>query len=278
MNLKSFIQVYEQSNLSNRYFIMKNTALITGASSGIGKELARIHAAKGGDLILVARRVELLNSLKEELVQKYKVTVQVIQKDLCVLGSSQAVYDEVTQNGWQVDYLFNNAGFGGKGAFLDRDLEADVEMVRLNVMALLKLTHLFGKDMKARAKGKILQTASTAGFLPGPYQNTYFATKAFVVSHTQGLAHELKGSGVTVTALCPGPVETEFAQVAGFGGSQMFDGAASAYKTALKGYNAMEKGKVICISDFKFTFLIKGLLPFMPSSITAAIIAKMQQS
>jgi short-subunit dehydrogenase len=278
MNLKSFIQVYEQSNLSNRYHIMKNTALITGASSGIGKELARIHAAKGGDLILVARRSELLNSLKEELVQKYKVTVQVIQKDLSVLGSSQAVYDEVTQNGWQVDYLFNNAGFGGKGAFLDRDLEADVEMVRLNVMALLKLTHLFGKDMKARGKGKILQTASTAGFLPGPYQNTYFATKAFVVSHTQGLAHELKGSGVTVTALCPGPVDTEFAQVAGFGGSQMFDGAASAYKTALKGYNAMEKGKVICISDFKFTFLIKGLLPFMPSSITAAIIAKMQQS
>jgi short-subunit dehydrogenase len=257
---------------------MKNTALITGASSGIGKELARIHAAKGGDLILVARRIELLNSLKEEVVQKYKVTVQVIQKDLSVLGSSQAVYDEVTQNGWQVDYLFNNAGFGGKGAFLDRDLEADVEMVRLNVMALLKLTHLFGKDMKARGKGKILQTASTAGFLPGPYQNTYFATKAFVVSHTQGLAHELKGSGVTVTALCPGPVETEFAQVAGFGGSQMFDGAASAYKTALKGYSAMEKGKVICISDFKFTFLIKGLLPFMPSSITAAIIAKMQQS
>lgn len=278
MNLKSFIQVYEQSNRSNRYLIMKNTALITGASSGIGKELARIHAAKGGDLILVARRIELLNSLKEELVEKYKVTVQVIQKDLSVLGSSQAVYDEVTQNGWQVDYLFNNAGFGGKGAFLDRDLEADVEMVRLNVMALLKLTHLFGKDMKARGKGKILQTASTAGFLPGPYQNTYFATKAFVVSHTQGLAHELKGTGVTVTALCPGPVDTEFAQVAGFGGSQMFDGAASAYKTALKGYNSMEKGKVICISDFKFTFLIKGLLPFMPSSITAAIIAKMQQS
>ncbi|MEY4486589.1 MAG: hypothetical protein RL440_1122 [Bacteroidota bacterium] len=257
---------------------MKNTALITGASSGIGKELARIHASKGGDLILVARRIELLNELKEELVQKYKVTVQVIQKDLSVLGSSQAVYDEVTQNGWDVDYLFNNAGFGGKGAFLDRDLEADVEMVRLNVMALLKLTHLFGKDMKARGRGKILQTASTAGFLPGPYQNTYFATKAFVVSHTQGLAHELKGTGVTVTALCPGPVETEFAQVAGFGGSQMFDGAASAYKTALKGYNAMEKGKVICISDFKFTFLIKGLLPFMPSAITAAIIAKMQQS
>jgi len=257
---------------------MKNTALITGASSGIGKELARIHASKGGDLILVARRIELLNDLKEELVQKYKVTVQVIQKDLSVLGSSQAVYDEVSQNGWQVDYLFNNAGFGGKGAFLDRDLETDVEMVRLNVMALLKLTHLFGKDMKARGKGKILQTASTAGFLPGPYQNTYFATKAFVVSHTQGLAHELKGTGVTVTALCPGPVETEFAQVAGFGGSQMFDGAASAYQTALKGYKAMEKGKVICITAFKFTFLIKGLLPFMPAKITAAIIAKMQQS
>ena len=257
---------------------MKNTALITGASSGIGKEFARIHASKGGDLILVARRKELLDSLKEELVQKYNVAVQVIQKDLSVVGSSQELYDTVTQNGWQVDYLFNNAGFGGKGAFLDRDLEADVEMVRLNVMALLKLTHLFGKDMKARGKGKILQTASTAGFLPGPYQNTYFATKAFVVSHTQGLAHELKGSGVTVTALCPGPVATEFAKVAGFGGSKMFDGAASAAKTAQKGYRAMEQGKVICISEFQFTFLIKVLMPFIPQSMTAAIIAKMQQS
>jgi len=151
-------------------------------------------------------------------------------------------------------------------------------MVRLNVMALLKLTHLFGKDMKARGKGKILQTASTAGFLPGPYQNTYFATKAFVVSHTKGLAHELKGSGVSVTALCPGPVATEFAQVAGFGGSKMFDGAASAFKTAQKAYNAMEKGKVICISELQFAFLIKVLLPFLPQSMTAAIIAKMQQS
>jgi short-subunit dehydrogenase len=257
---------------------MNNTALITGASSGIGKELARIHASKGHDLILVARRIDLLKQLQQELTKQYGVTIEVIEKDLSIVGSSQQLYDEVKRNGWQVDYLFNNAGFGGKGTFFDRDLDKDIEMVRLNVMALLKLTYLFGKDMKARGKGKILQTASTAGFLPGPYQNTYFATKAFVVSHTQGLAHELKGTGVTVTALCPGPVATEFAQVAGFGGSQMFDGAASAYKTALKGYNAMEKGKVICISDFKFTFLIKGILPFMPSSITAAIIAKMQQS
>lgn len=257
---------------------MKNTALITGASSGIGKELARIHASKGRDLILVARRIDRLQQLQKELTDKFQVSVEVIQKDLSIVGSSQELYDEVTQKGWQVDYLFNNAGFGGKGAFLDRDLDSDVEMVRLNVMALLKLTHLFGKEMKARGKGKILQTASTAGFLPGPYQNTYFATKAFVVSHTQGLAHELKGTGVTVTALCPGPVATEFAQVAGFGGSKMFDGAASAQQTALKAYHAMEKGKVICISAFQFSFLIRVILPFMPSRFTAAIIAKMQQS
>ncbi len=257
---------------------MKNTALITGASSGIGKELAKIHAAKGRDLILVARRLDLLKALQQELIQKYKVEVQVIQKDLSMVGSSQELYDEVVKNGWQVDYLFNNAGFGGKGAFLDRELEDDVVMVRLNVMTLLKLTHLFGRDMKARGKGKILQTASTAGFLPGPYQNTYFATKAFVVSHTKGLAHELKGTGVTVTALCPGPVATEFAQVAGFGGSQMFDGAASAQKTAQKAYQAMEKGKTIFISELKFSFLIKVLMPVLPLSITSSIIAKMQQS
>ena len=103
---------------------MKNTALITGASSGIGKEFARIHASKGGDLILVARRIELLNLLKDELIEKYKVAVQVIQKDLSVVGSSQELYDEVTQHGWQVDYLFNNAGFGGKGTFLERNLES----------------------------------------------------------------------------------------------------------------------------------------------------------
>jgi short-subunit dehydrogenase len=131
---------------------MKNTALITGASSGIGKELAKIHAAKGHDLILVARRLDLLKALQQELIQKYKVEVQVIQKDLSVVGSSQELYDEVVQNGWEVEYLFNNAGFGGKGAFLDRELEADVVMVRLNVMTLLKLTHLFGKDMRARGK------------------------------------------------------------------------------------------------------------------------------
>ena len=268
----------KQSKPSNRLTSMKNTALITGASSGIGKELARIHAAKGRDLILVARRKDLLEELKQELLDKYKVSVHLIQKDLSVVGSAQEVYDEVKQNGWQVDYLFNNAGFGGKGAFLDRELEKDVQMVRLNVMALLKLTHLFGQDMKARGRGKILQTASTAGFLPGPYQNTYFATKAFVVSHTQGLAHELKGSGVSVTALCPGPVATEFAQVAGFSGSKMFDGAASAHKTAQKAYAAMEKGKVICISELQFALLIKVLMPFLPTSWTAAIIAKMQQS
>ena len=133
---------------------MKNTALITGASSGIGKELAKIHASKGRDLILVARRKELLQALKEELVKKYNVEVQVIQKDLSVVGSSQELYDEVVQNGWEVEYLFNNAGFGGKGAFLDRELEADVVMVRLNVMALLKLTHLFGRDMKASEIGE----------------------------------------------------------------------------------------------------------------------------
>lgn len=257
---------------------MKNTALITGASSGIGKELARIHASKGRDLILVARRLDLLKLLQRELIEQFDVKVEVIEKDLSVVGSSQELYDQIKQNGWQVDYLFNNAGFGGKGTFLDRGLDRDVEMVRLNVMALLKLTHLFGNDMKARGHGKILQTASTAGFLPGPYQNTYFATKAFVVAHTQGLAHELKGTGLTITALCPGPVATEFAQVAGFGQSKMFDGAKSAFQTAKKGYRAMERGKVICITEFQFSFLIKVLMPFIPTRMTSAIIAKMQQS
>ncbi len=255
---------------------MIKTALITGASSGIGKELARIHAAKGGDLILVARRTEALEALKTELESTYGVQVNTFTQDLSQIHAAKKVYDFVNHSGLEVDYLMNNAGFGGHGEFIDRPLDKDLEMIQLNVSALVELTHFFLQDMKERGHGKILNTASTAGFLPGPLQATYFATKAFVISFTEGLSYELRNSGITVTALCPGPVKTEFEHVAGLEGGTMFDKGASAYKTAKSGYDAMMKGKVIQISEFSLSILIRIFLPIIPLKWLSAVVEKMQ--
>jgi short-subunit dehydrogenase len=252
------------------------TALITGASSGIGKELARIHASKGGNVVLVARRVAELETLRSELEDKYNINVSIFQQDLSQEGAAINVYDFCKDNNIEIEYLMNNAGFGGHGNFVDRPLEKDVEMIRLNIQSLVELSHLFLQDMKKRQSGKILNTASTAGYLPGPLQATYFATKAFVVSFSKGISHELKPHGISVTALCPGPVKTEFEFVAGMGNGNMFKNGASAYSTALKGYNAMMKGKRICISDVGLNFLIKFLLPIIPDSILLRMIQKMQ--
>ena len=255
---------------------MKKLALITGASSGIGKELARIHASKNGDLILVARRIEELKKLKLELEEQFKIKVWVIEQDLTATNAAKEVYEFTKSNQLEVDYLFNNAGFGGHGFFVDRPIAKDLEMIDLNVSALVELSHLFLQDMKIRKAGKILNTASTAGFLPGPLQATYFATKAFVVSFSEALAHELKPHNISVTALCPGPVKTEFEKTAGMTGGNLFEKAASAKSTAEKGYRAMEKGKVICISDPVLNILIQYIMPFIPKVIIPGMVQKMQ--
>jgi short-subunit dehydrogenase len=255
---------------------MKKIALITGASSGIGKELARIHASKNGDLILVARRSEELELLKKELEEKHAIKVWIFVQDLTIKGAVNAVYQFTKSNQLEVDYLFNNAGFGGHGFFVDRPIAKDLEMIDLNVSALVELSHLFLQEMKKRKAGKILNTASTAGFLPGPLQATYFATKAFVVSFSEALAHELKPHNISVTALCPGPVKTEFEKTAGMTGGNLFEKAASAKSTAEKGYRAMEKGKVICISDPVLNVLLRYILPFFPKFIIPGMVQKMQ--
>jgi short-subunit dehydrogenase len=255
---------------------MKKLALITGASSGIGKELARIHASKNGDLILVARRSDELETLKKELEEKHAIKVWIFVKDLTSKNAAKEVYEFTKSNQLEVDYLFNNAGFGGHGFFVDRPIDKDLEMIDLNVSSLVELSHLFLQDMKKRKSGKILNTASTAGFLPGPLQATYFATKAFVVSFSEALAHELKPHNISVTALCPGPVKTEFEKTAGMTGGNLFEKAASAKSTAEKGYRAMEKGKVICISDPVLNVLLRFILPFFPKFIIPGMVQKMQ--
>lgn len=255
---------------------MKKIALITGASSGIGKELARIHASKNGDLILVARRSEELELLKKELEEKHAIKVWIFVKDLTSKDAAKEVYEFTKSNQLEVDYLFNNAGFGGHGFFVDRPIAKDLEMIDLNISSLVELSHLFLQDMKRRKAGKILNTASTAGFLPGPLQATYFATKAFVVSFSEALAHELKPHSISVTALCPGPVKTEFEKTAGMTGGNLFEKAASAKSTAEKGYRAMENGKVICISDPVLNVLLRYILPFFPKFLIPGMVQKMQ--
>lgn len=242
---------------------MKNVALITGASSGIGLELARIHASKG-DLVLVARTEKDLIKLKEELEASHTCKVLIICKDLTVANAPKEVFDELQSAGIEISVLMNNAGLGGYGYFHERSLKDESFMIRLNVSVLVELTHLFLPGMIERKSGKILNTASTAGFMPGPLQTIYFSTKAFVVSFSEALAYELKNSGVTVTALCPGPVKTGFAKAANMDGNPLFKNAVAPSVTARKGYKAMEKGKLKIITDWKLSFAIFVVMPFLP--------------
>jgi short-subunit dehydrogenase len=256
---------------------MKNVALITGASSGIGRELAEIHAKNQGDLILVARRKNLLESLATELRQKYNVNVLVIEKDLTKTGAVNELADQLVNDKVRIQYLFNNAGFGGYGEFVDRNISEDLNMIQLNVSSLVELSHAISKHMIQHGGGMILNTASTAGFIPGPLQATYFATKAFVVSFSQALDQEMRKKGVTITALCPGPVKTEFIDVAGMSKSKMFDGAKSAYYTANKGYNAMLKKQLICISEPSLNILLNYFLWMVPRRMVLKMVENLQR-
>ena len=256
---------------------MKNVALITGASSGIGRELARIHAQSGGDLVIVARRIELLNVLKLELTKEFGIEIEVLQQDLTQKNAAQTIFKFTQEKNIKIAYLINNAGFGGYGLFIDRSIEKDIEMIQLNVLALVEITHLYLQEMRKNNFGKILNLASTAGFFPGPLQATYFATKAFIISFTRGLAQELKSTNITITALCPGPVKTEFSQVAGMENTKLFEYGVTAYQTAKKGYQAMMKGKIICIPQASLNFCIRFIVPFLPNSILAKIIEKVQK-
>lgn len=255
---------------------MKNVALITGASSGIGKEFAEIHASKGGDCILVARNQEALEKLQQELKATYETEVLIFPVDLTSPKAIETLTTFLSDENIQVDVLINNAGFGGHGRFHERQWHQDEKMIQLNVMALTALTHAILQQMIPRNKGNILNVASVAGFLPGPLQTTYFATKAFVVSFSRGLARELKHTGISVTTLCPGPVHTGFEKAAGLDGGNLFKQATDAQSTARKGYHAMTSGKVLVFNQKRYHFLNKLLLPFIPSSLKAAMVEKMQ--
>lgn len=255
---------------------MSNTALITGASGGIGAEFARYHATKKGDLILVARREEALNDLKAELEGAHGVTVHVVAQDLGTVDGADQLVQAVGALGVPVDILINNAGFGGHGIHTDRDLADEQGMIDLNVKSLVTLTHAFGGQMAARGAGRILQVASTAGMMPGPLQAVYFATKAFVLSYSQAIDHELRDKGVTCTALCPGYVETEFADRADLGGTDLVKSGQSAESVAKHGYDAMLAGKLVTVNEVQLGFLVNWVIPLLPRRMAMNMIEKMQ--
>ena len=257
---------------------MNKTALITGASSGIGRDIAHVHAEKGGDLIVVARRKEKLQELKNELESKYGINATVIAKDLIEPGACEDIFNEVSQMDIEVQYLINNAGFGGHGKFHQQDVERQQRMIELNIKALTKLTRLFLPGMVQRDRGRILQVASTAGLIPGPLQAVYFATKSYVLSLSQAIAEEVSDSNVTCTALCPGATETEFVKQANLEGTELIEsGMETSRSVAEKGYKAMMKGKLIEITDFKLQLTLDWFVPLMPRKMVLKTARKMQE-
>ena len=255
---------------------MQQTGLITGASSGIGRALAHEHASRKRDVIVVARRENELRELATELRNQYGIEVLVKAGDLTEEGFIEQLYEELKAAGVTVDYLFNNAGFGGHGKFHERKLASDLGMIDLNVKAVVELTHRFLGDMVGRGKGRILNVSSTAGYMPGPLQAVYFATKAFVNSFTWAVAHEVEGTGVTLTTLNPGAVATEFSERADMEDTELFKGAKTPEYTAKRGYKAMEAGKLEEITEFGLKVTIKAGLAVMPLKAQMGMIEKIQ--
>ena len=253
-------------------------ALITGASSGIGKELAQLHAQRGGDLVIVARSEDKLNALKTQLEAEREVQVHVIVKDLAEQGAAAQVYDELKVAGIRLDYLINNAGFGGQGKFHEREWQQDLDMINVNIVALSELTRKVLPDFVARNEGKIMNVSSTASLMAGPLQAVYYATKAYVTSFSNALAEELHDTNVTVTNLMPGATETDFASTSGMEKTSLFDSAFSAKDVARAGYNAMIEGKLDIITGVtKMQRVMMSAVPLTPKKLMLKQIRQMQE-
>ena len=247
-------------------------ALITGASSGLGWEFAKIHAAAGGNLILVARNISQLEKLKTTIQQDHAAQIHLIQKDLSQHHAAEELYEYVKSQSWKVDILINNAGFGYYGMFMEESLQKDDEMMQLNMVTLTKLTKLFAGDMVKRGKGRIMNVASTAAFQPGPTMAVYCATKAFVLHFTEAISNELKRTGVTITALCPGATTSGFQAAAGMEESLLVKGRnlPTSYEVADYGYKAMMKGQAVAIHGF-MNYLMAVSVRFTPRSLVLKV-------
>ena len=254
------------------------TALITGASGGIGLELSKVFAKNNINLVLVARNETLLIQIAEELRIDFGIEVTVIVKDLSEANSANEIYQELKQKNIDIDYLINNAGFGDVGRLVSSKWLKQEKMIQVNITALTYLTRLFLPDMFRRDRGRIMNVASTAAFQPGPLMSVYYATKAYVLSFTEAISNEVKGSKVTVTALCPGPTLSNFQKSASAEQINLFQrNMHTSKEVAEYGYKSMMKGKRIAVYGFvnkTFAFFVK----FVPRFITLFIVRKLNEA
>jgi len=248
------------------------TALITGASGGIGFELAKLFARDGYNLVLVARSGEKLNQIAGELQGKCGVTVKPVALDLTAAPAAKFLFDQLQREGIAVDVLVNNAGFGGFGEFAGMAEEEILGQIHLNVTALTHLTRLFLPGMLARRSGKIMNVASTAAFQPGPLMAVYYATKAYVLSFSEALANEVAGTGVAVSCFCPGATDTGFKKRAGMENSRLFKklGAMNVEAVATDGYRGLMAGKTVVISGVQ-NWLVAESVRFAPRKWVTAV-------
>lgn len=254
----------------------RGSALITGASSGIGAELAKLCAGGGYDVVLVARRAAQLEKLAGDLAARHSIQPRVLAADL----SEESAPDQIAHalNGRIPDLLINNAGFGIHGPFSRTDWTEERRLIEVNMIAPVRLSKLLVPKMLERGSGRILNVASTAAFVPGPLMAMYYASKSFLVSFSLAVARELKGSGVSMTVLCPGPTRTEFGEVAGLQSSRLFQGPAmSAEAVAREGFDAMLAGKDEIIAGARNRWLILGSR-LAPRSMLAAMAQRLNSS
>jgi short-subunit dehydrogenase len=238
---------------SKRNGIQGPTALVTGGSGGIGLELAKVLARNGFHLVLVARNRDTLEAAAGQLEGKFDVRAHVFAADLRRPDAPEAIFDFLQNENIPIEILINNAGFGLGGEFSETELQRELDMIQVNIGALTHLTKLFLPPMIKRRSGRVLNVASTAAFQPGPLMAVYYATKAYVLSFSEALAEELRNTGVTVTALCPGPTQTDFADTAEVNSSRLFNtfGIADAADVAKYGFDAMMNGKRLAIPGIR---------------------------
>jgi short-subunit dehydrogenase len=256
----------------------KKTALITGASGGIGLDLARLFAEGGYDVVLVARTESKLKELATELASKHGVSARAVAADLADPAAPAQLMERLKAEGVQVDVLVNNAGYGGYGTFAETELDAELKMIQLNISALTALSKAVLPGMLARKSGRILNVASTAAFQPGPLMAVYYATKAYVLSFSEALANETKGTGVTVTCLCPGPTKTGFQQQAKMEESKLVKGKVmmDSLTVARIGYEALHQGQTVVIPGFMNKMLATSVR-FLPRGAVTRLVRNTQE-
>jgi uncharacterized protein len=253
------------------------TALITGASNGIGLELATIHASKAENLVLVARNKSKLEELSATLEQQYGISVYIIAKDLSEANAAQDVYNETKAQKIEIDYLINNAGFGDFGMFAETDWAKEHQMINLNITCLTQFTKLYLRDMVQRKQGRIMNVASTAAFQPGPTMAVYYATKAYVLHFTEAVNNEVAHVGISLTALCPGATESGFQAAAAMEDSKLVKGKKlpNSKEVAEYGYKAMMKGKSVAIHGLMNRIMATSVR-FTPRALVVKITRAMQ--